>query len=120
MAQVNPYLLNKRGQFGTYGTQSNDETGGFSKGFVAQFSRWYGVRIRTMNQNYQIYNTELQDTIDIIVRHDSSIKIPMRFQDAQSNNYDIVGISPDDTANLNTLDVITLKAVDRKGTSKNV
>ncbi len=114
-----PSDLNKRGQFGEYDTVINPNTGGEEDGFTASFSRWYAVRTRTMNQTYQIYGTDLQDTIDIVIRHDPSIKPPLLFQDSQSNQYNIVSVSPDDSGALNAFDILTLKAITLKGTTKN-
>ncbi len=116
---INPFSLNKRGQFGSVETVTNPNTGSSTRQFVASFSRWYAVRTRTMNQTYQIYGTDLQDTIDIVIRHDPSIKPPLLFQDSQSNQYNIVSVSPDDTGALNAFDILTLKAITLKGTTKN-
>ncbi len=116
---INPFSLNKRGQFGSVETVTNPNTGSSTRQFVASFSRWYAVRTRTMNQTYQIYGTDLQDTIDIVIRHDPSIKPPLLFQDSQSNQYNIVSVSPDDTGSLNAFDILTLKAITLKGTTKN-
>ncbi|KGH57007.1 phage head closure protein [Oenococcus oeni] len=114
-----PSDLNKRGQFGSVETVTNPNTGSSTRQFVASFSRWYAVRTRTMNQTYQIYGTDLQDTVDIVVRHDPSIKPPLLFQDSQSNQYNIVSVSPGETSNPNAFDILTLKATVRKGTNKN-
>ncbi|KGH92132.1 phage head-tail adapter protein [Oenococcus oeni S23] len=116
---INPYSLNKRGQFGLVEQVANPNTGGLTNQFVASFSRWYGVRTRTMNQTYQIYGTELQDTIDIVVRHDPTIQKQFLFLDTDGKQYSIESISPDDSGSLNAFDILTLKSVTQKGTTKN-
>ncbi|MHA5097166.1 phage head closure protein [Oenococcus oeni] len=116
---INPFSLNKRGQFGSVGTVTNPNTGSSTRQFVASFSRWYAVRTRTMNQTYQIYGTDLQDTIDIVIRHDPSIQKQFLFLDTDGKQYSIESISPDDSGSLNAFDILTLKSVTQKGTTKN-
>ncbi|MFT8487996.1 phage head closure protein [Oenococcus sicerae] len=116
---INPYSLNKRGQFGSIKTVVNLNTGSSTKQFSASDTRWYAIRTRTMNQTYQIYGTDLQDTVDIVIRHDPTIKPPLLFQDKAGNQYNIVSVSPDDTGSLNAFDILTLKLTEQKGTSKN-
>lgn len=113
--KINPYDLNKCGSFGVVRQVPNEKTDGYEDKFVPDFKRWYGVRTRTMNQTYQIYGTDLQDTVDIVIRHDDSIKPPLMFQSSDGLQYDIVSSSPDDTGALNAFDILTLKQVTRKG-----
>lgn len=113
--KINPYDLNKRGSFGAVRQVQNEKTDGYQDKFVPDFKRWYGVRTRTMNQTYQIYGTDLQDTVDIVIRHDDSIKPPLMFQSSDGLQYDIISSSPDDTGALNAFDILTLKQVTRKG-----
>ncbi|OIK55722.1 phage head closure protein [Oenococcus oeni] len=114
-----PSDFNKRGQFGEYDTVINPTSAGEEDGFTDSFSRWYAVRTRSMNKTYQMYGTDLQDTVDIVVRHDPNIKPPLLFQDNQGKQYDIVSVSPGETSNPNAFDILTLKATVRKGTNKN-
>ncbi|MFT8879253.1 MAG: phage head closure protein [Oenococcus sp.] len=112
-------LLNRRGQFGSVKTTTNPHTGSSSEVLNQSFSRWYGVRTRTVSQTYQIFGTDLQDTIDIVIRHDPAIRPPMIFQDSQGVQYDIVSVAPDDTGSLNAFDILTLKMKSMRGTMKN-
>jgi SPP1 family predicted phage head-tail adaptor len=107
--------LNKRGSFGAVLQVPNEKTDGYEDKFVPGFKRWYGVKTRTRPMTYQVYGTELQDTIDIVIRHDDSIKPPLMFQSSDGLQYDIVSSSPDDTGALNAFDILTLKQVTRKG-----
>ncbi|WP_439424830.1 phage head closure protein [Oenococcus alcoholitolerans] len=108
-----PYNLTRRGSFGQ-NQQVPNKAGGFSYQFISSFQRWYGVRRRTMNQNYQIYGSELQDTIDIIIRHDPTVNSKFTFQTKNGTQYQIVSISPDETDGLNTFDILTLKKIEGK------
>lgn len=109
-----PSDLNKRGQFGLVKTVANS-AGGFTKTFVASFSRWYGIRNRTMNQTYQIYSTSLQDTIDIFIRHDQNVQKQFLFKSQDGQQYTIETISPNESSNPNAFDILTLKETARKG-----
>ncbi|WP_180370646.1 phage head closure protein, partial [Oenococcus oeni] len=71
------------------------------------------------NQTYQIYGTELQDTIDIVVRHDPTIQKQFLLLDTDGKQYSIESISPDDSGSLNAFDILTLKSITQKGTTKN-
>lgn len=113
--EITPEDLNRRGSFGAVRQVPNEKTDGYEDKFVPDFKRWYGVKTRTRPMIYQVYGTELQDTIDIVIRHDDSIKPPLMFQSSDGLQYDIVSSSPDDTGALNAFDILTLKQVTRKG-----
>lgn len=113
--KFDPYDLNKRGAFGAVKQVQNVNTDGYFEDFVPEVKKWYAVRTRTMNQTYQIFGTDLQDTLDIVIRHDPTIKPPLLFQANDGSQYNVVSSSPDNSGSLNAFDILTLKQVKRKG-----
>ncbi|WP_257610948.1 phage head closure protein, partial [Oenococcus oeni] len=71
---INFIQLNKRADLGTSKDGRNPNTGNILKVFNKQFSRFCAVRTRTMNQTYQLTNFNMQDTVDLVFRHDPLIQ----------------------------------------------
>lgn len=92
-----------------------DESGNFyNSEFISDLTLWCAPRTRTLNQQYQIMNTELQDTIVVVIRHNSAVNdtYAVRYQ---NQDYQIVSISPDDSNKFITYDFITLRKVKKAG-----
>lgn len=92
-----------------------DESGNFyTPTILSELSLWCAPRTRTLNQQYQIMKTELEDTIIVVVRHNPKINESYEVE-YQNKNYDIVSISTDDTNKTFAYDFVTLKKVKKAG-----
>lgn len=111
-----PANFNRKAQFGTVKSVLNTNTGGYNDSFVAQLSLWCAARTRTLTQQYQIENTELNDTIIITIHHNSKVNSSMRVV-YQGKQYSIVDISSDDSNQYMTYDFVTMKLVNKAGGS---
>lgn len=92
-----------------------DESGNFYvPTLIPELSLWCAPRTRTLNQQYQIMKTELEDTIIVVIRHNPKVN---ESYEAEYRNefYDIVSISTDDTNQTFAYDFITLKKVKKAG-----
>ena len=105
---ITPFELNRRADFGTVQTVQNPDNGSMKKTFVKAFSLWYASKTRTLNQQYQIQGTALENTKVIIVRHNPKVEAIKAVQIGDVM-YDLVGYSPDESNNYNTYDFVTLK-----------
>lgn len=105
---ITPFELNRRADFGTVQTLQNPDNGSMKKTFVKAFSLWYASKTRTLNQQYQIQGTALENTKVIIVRHNPKVEAIKAVQIGDVM-YDLVSYSPDESNNYNTYDFVTLK-----------
>ncbi|RZQ57940.1 phage head closure protein [Weissella paramesenteroides] len=105
---ITPFELNRRADFGTVQTVQNPDNGSMKKTFVKAFSLWYASKTRTLNQQYQIQGTALENTKVIIVRHNPKVEAIKAVQIGDVM-YDLVSYSPDESNNYNTYDFVTLK-----------
>lgn len=105
---ITPFDLNRRADFGTVQTVQNPDNGSMKKTFVKAFSLWYASKTRTLNQQYQIQGTALENTKVIIVRHNPKVEAIKAVQIGDVM-YDLVSYSPDESNNYNTYDFVTLK-----------
>ncbi|MCT0485690.1 phage head closure protein [Weissella paramesenteroides] len=105
---ITPFELNRRADFGTVQTVQNSDNGSMKKTFVKAFSLWYASKTRTLNQQYQIQGTALENTKVIIVRHNPKVEAIKAVQIGDVM-YDLVSYSPDESNNYNTYDFVTLK-----------
>ncbi|MBD9363843.1 phage head closure protein [Leuconostoc mesenteroides] len=109
LLKYKPSDFNKKVQFGTVKSVVNPNTGQKVKQFVSQIGLKYAPRTRSMTQQYSITGTSLEDTILIVVRHNKAINKKLIVMLPDKTYYDIVGISPDDSNNVITYDIVTLK-----------
>jgi len=109
MLKYKPSDFNKRAQFGSIKTVTNPNTGGKSKVFVAEITLHYAPKKRTLTQQYTILGTNLEDTILIVIRHNKALNKKLLVKLSDGKYYDIVGTSPDDSNNIITYDIVTLK-----------
>lgn len=105
---ITPFELNRRADFGMVKTVQNPDNGSMKKTFVKAFSLWYASKTRTLNQQYQIQGTALENTKVIIVRHNPKVEAIKAVQIGDVM-YDLVSYSPDESNNYNTYDFVTLK-----------
>ena len=109
MLKYKPSDFNKKAQFGTVKTGYNPKNGNSIKRFVSQIGLKYAPRTRTMTQQYTIAGTKLEDTILIVIRHNKAVNKKLIVMLPDKTYYDVVGISPDDSNNVITYDIVTLK-----------
>lgn len=108
MKRINPATFNRRVAFGDIKTVTNPHTGGKTKEFVADFSVWFAERKRTLDQQYELVGTSLEDTKLIIVRHKKEIA-DKQVVSIDGVTYDIQEYSPDDSFGVMAYDYVTLK-----------
>lgn len=106
--------FNKRFQFGTLSTTTNPNTGGPVVEFVPDFTVWGMFRRRSMSNNYQAIVNSLTDTMDIAIRHNKAITMALEMM-VDGERYEILNISPDETAGFNKLDILTVRQINRNG-----
>ncbi|MGR8826326.1 phage head closure protein [Leuconostoc citreum] len=109
MLKYRPSDFNKTVQFGTVKTETNRVNMNKIVRFVPQLSLKYAPKTRTMTQQYTILGTKLEDTILIVIRHNKGLKDKLIGLMPDGQYYDIIGVSPDDSNNIITYDIVTLK-----------
>lgn len=107
MLKYKPSDFNKKAQFGTIKSGFNPKNGNTIKQFVPQIVLKYAPKIRTLTQQYTILGTKLEDTILIVIRHNKAINGKLIAKLADGQYYDIVSVSPDDSNNIITYDIVT-------------
>lgn len=104
-----PSDFNKTVKFGTIKSVMNEINGNTITSFVPVLSLKYAPRTRTMTQQYTILGTKLEDTIMIVIRHNKAVQEQLIVMLPDGKYYDIIGVSPDDSNNIITYDIVTLK-----------
>ena len=108
MATFKPSDFNRKADFGTVESKQNPNNGSIKKTFVKQFSLWYAPKTRTLNQQYQIQGTALDNTKVIVVRHNTAVE-GIKVVQINGEMYDIVQYSPDESNTIIAYDFVTLK-----------
>lgn len=108
MATFKPSDFNRKADFGTVESKQNPNNGSIKKTFVKQFSLWYAPKTRTLNQQYQIQGTALDNTKVIVVRHNKAVE-GIKVAQIDGVMYDVVQYSPDESNSGITYDFVTLK-----------
>ncbi len=108
MATFKPSDFNRKADFGTVESKQNPNNGSIKKTFVKQFSLWYAPKTRTLNQQYQIQGTDLDNTKVIVVRHNKAVE-GIKVAQIDGVMYDVVQYSPDESNSVITYDFVTLK-----------
>ncbi|WP_294976393.1 phage head closure protein [uncultured Leuconostoc sp.] len=109
MLKYKPSDFNKKIKLGTVKSVMNPNNGNSVPTFVLQLTLRYTPKLRTMTQQYTIMGTKLEDTIMVVIRHNKALNDKLIAQLPDGTYYDIVGISPDDSNNIITYDIVTLK-----------
>lgn len=105
--------FNRRVEFGTTVSQTNG-AGANVPTFTPQVTVWAAPKVHSIGQQYKNYGTDLQDTITLIIKHNSNINEMLQAQ-YQGKIYDILTISPDDSNNVVVYDYIILKLSTKVG-----
>lgn len=105
-----PSDLDKQVDFTTIQTVISPVNGSSSKKPVTLFTKWGAIRRRNLTQQYAVIGTTIEDSIVIGVAHDSRINKSMGVTLA-GVNYQILDVSPDESNNYLTYDLITIKKV---------
>jgi SPP1 family predicted phage head-tail adaptor len=104
-----PSRLNRRIEFDSM--QSYETPQGVSKEKLSPiFTVWGAVYNRTINQQYKLVGTKLEDTLTIIIRHNKQVNNQMVIK-LDNQQYNIVDIKPDESEQPIAYDVLTLKEV---------
>lgn len=106
--------FNKTVKFGTVKSITSEINGSIIQKFIPQMSLKYASKMRTLTQQYTILGTRLEDTRMIVIRHNKTLQDKLIAMLPDGQYYDIVGISPDDSNNIITYDIVTLK-LNQKG-----
>lgn len=108
MATFSPSNFNRKADFGNVESKQNPNNGSIKKTFVKQFSLWYAPKTRTLNQQYQIQGTALDNTKVIVVRHNTALE-GIKVAQIEAVMYDVVQYSPDESNAIIAYDFVTLK-----------
>lgn len=108
MATFKPSDFNRKADFGTAESKQNPNNGSIKKTFIKQFSLWYAPKTRTLNQQYQIQGTALDNTKVIVVRHNTAVE-GIKVAQIDGVMYDIMQYSPDESNAIIAYDFVTLK-----------
>lgn len=112
--KILPSMFNRRATFGIIKSIQNSNSIGYKQHFVANFSLWVYPQKRTLNQQYQVYKTELQDSIVLVIRHNSKVNDQLKIK-YDNKLYQILHISSDDSFNYMTYDYLTCKEIKKAG-----
>ncbi|GAP01410.1 head-tail joining protein [Fructobacillus fructosus] len=104
-----PSDFNKIVRLGSIESVPNEINGNLMETFVEDMKLHYAPKTRTMTQQYTLLGTKLEDTILIVIRHNSAVQDKMLAQLPDNKYYEIVGISPDESNNIIKYDIVTLK-----------
>lgn len=103
-----PSLFNKKIQVGTIKSVENDNTGDYDETFVPKMTLSAYPQKRSINQTYKLLNTDFEDSIVLIVRHNSALNNQLKVI-YNGDQYDIINISSDDSLNYMAYDYLTVK-----------
>ena len=112
--KILPSMFNKRCGFGTIKSVQSENSIGYKSEYVEQFSLWCYPKKRTLRQQYDLYGTELDDSLVLIVRHNSKINKQLKVK-YNGEIYDILNISSDDSLNYMSYDYLTIKQIKKSG-----
>ncbi|CAH1857509.1 phage head closure protein [Convivina intestini] len=104
---INPLEFNERCEFGHYETKPNPKNGNKNNVFIPDFSRWFGYRTQTLNQQFTLLGVNKQHTKMIAIRHDDKVNEQVKVR-IKGIVYDVVLISSDDRSARETFDLLTL------------
>lgn len=112
--KILPSYFNQRASFGTLKSIQNANVVGYQHKFIESFAVWVYSKKRTLSQQYQIYQTELQDSIILVARHNPKItdQLVVKYQE---HLYRILNISRDDSWGFMKYDYITCKKIVKGG-----
>ncbi|MBF7125827.1 phage head closure protein [Pediococcus pentosaceus] len=112
--KLKPSDFNRRIVFGKTKDELDKSGNFYVPTLIPELSLWCAPRTRTLNQQYQIMKTELEDTIIVVIRHNPKVNETYEAE-YRDELYDIISISTDDTNQTFAYDFITLKKVKKAG-----
>ena len=109
MKAYKPNDLNRKCQIGTFKTVITS-TGGKVSALDKDgiLNVWFGSKMRSLSLQFQLDGTDKADTFEIVVRHNPIFtkKMGVKIDDI---TYDIINISPDESASIQRFDILTLR-----------
>lgn len=111
-----PYLFNKTADFGTTKSVTNENTGVSEPTFDRQFTLHVYLQKRSLDMQYRALGTDYQDARTLVIRHNKRVTQSLRVK-YEGKEYKIISISPDDSANYQTYDFLTLQSVEGENSS---
>ena len=112
--KITPSLFNQRCAFGSVKTVQNEANMGQHIEFLASFSLWCYAKKRTLRQEYEVYNTELADSIVLVIRHNPNVNKQLKVK-YRGTLYDILTINADDSFNFMAYDYLTVQEIKEAG-----
>lgn len=108
--QIAVHRFRKIINFGHVKSVENDNTGDYDETFVSDFSLHFAFYQRSQTQNYQLLNTDLENTIVIAVRSRNGVDKTFQAQFKNDDRvFSIADISQDATDLPVGYDLVTLK-----------
>lgn len=112
--KITPSLFNQRCEFGSIKTVQNEVNMGQHIEFLANFSLWCYAKKRTLRQEYEVYNTELADSIVLVIRHNPKVNKQLKVK-YHGNLYDILTTNVADSFNFMAYDSLTIREIKKVG-----
>ena len=112
--KYSPYLFNEIADFGVTKTTTNPYSGVNEPTFVKSFSLHVYPQKRTLDMQYRSLGTNYANAITLVVRHNNRLNDQLRVK-YKGEEYKILNISSDDSANYMTYDFLTLQNVKELG-----
>ena len=112
--KYSPYLFNEIADFGVTKTTTNPYSGVNEPTFVKSFSLHVYPQKRTLDMQYRSLGTNYVNAITLVVRHNNRLNDQLRVK-YKGEEYKILNISSDDSANYMTYDFLTLQNVKELG-----
>lgn len=111
-----PYLFNKTADFGITKSTTNENTGVSESEFDKQFTLHVYPQKRSLDMQYRALGTDYQDARTLVIRRNKRVTQSLRVK-YEGKEYKIISISPDDSANYQTYDFLTLQSVEGENSS---
>lgn len=112
--EYSPYLFNEIADFGVTKTVTNPYSGVNESSFVKSFSMHVYPQKRTLDMQYRSLGTDYDKAITLVVRHNNRLNNQLCVK-YKGEEYTILNISSDDSANYMTYDFLTLRNVKELG-----
>lgn len=112
--EYSPYLFNEIADFGVTKTVTNPYSGVNEPSFVKLFSLHVYPQKRTLDMQYRSLGTNYVNAITLVVRHNNRLNDQLHVK-YKGEEYKILNISSDDSANYMTYDFLTLQNVKELG-----
>lgn len=112
--KYSPYLFKEIADFGVTETVTNPYSGVNEPSFVKSFSLHVYPQKRTLDMQYRSLGTNYVNAITLVVRHNNRLNDQLRVK-YKGEEYKILNISSDDSANYMTYDFLTLQNVKELG-----